>query len=1148
MRANSISPKALFAVLIATLFSGAAGLSYEIVWSRMLVVPLGNSTDATALVLCAFMLGMALGSRFIGNIADRIQSPVRLYIGAEVVLGLYAIVMPFIVPVLENEGMDWLLRFVLGAVLVALPAVMMGASIPVLVKVLSFASEDISKRVGLIYGLNTVGGALGAAYTGFWGIAENGLTTTSFLAAVLSLFAAAIVWTASRLWISDNATGRSVDIPPANETAAKSKTALAALLIAAAGGFAMLGSEVLWARILTFVFGHDTYAFAILLVIALLGMGLGGIGHRALAKRDQGKMAALMLGLLGASLLLSYFVAAALVIKLGRDPFEVGEAASLSTSLWLEFYREFLYAPVLIFLPAFFAGVALPAACTLYTSSVGDSGRRVGVVILVNGIAASAGAILTSFIFVPSIGIHETFILLTGLLVITASIVTIFVLDKPSRPVVISGGAALAVIVLAVAVVPFELPKIMLQKAVGERHQEIIYYDEGRTGTVSVTKNKLNGERQLFMNAVNEVTTRLVHDQSFKMLGHLGPLLHPDPQKGLMICFGAGISAGAALRHPLKKLDVIELSKSIPGAAEFFAKENNRVFEDDRLQIHINDGRQYLLRSKTAYDVIMVDSTHPKAVDSWILYTVEFYNLIRDHLSEDGIAVQWVPLHGLSEREFKIIVRTFFEAFPNTTLWLNVGYEVYGEAAYAKLVGTLKPLAIDYKELALRLKEPRINKDLQPYGMNHPMDLLDSYITGPLGVRSWTNGLPVQSDDRPFLPYITKYSTGRRMNASLMIAARSSIAPILYKMGSKEPEILKEYENAFEAQGFLMAGLLDQADNAWPKGQKIPLFEERLSKGRDYYLSLAKLYKDDPKKLFEIGSYLGNLGHKDDALSLYKKALRLDKGNSRIRINKALLLIDMDRNDDAVAELEAVVEAEPDNPLALYNLGVAYMASGDAASAMPRLIKTIKLNPDLFGASLSLADVYRRLGNLKKAESVLKTLTRRAEWMADAWDMLGLVEADRKNWSQAKKYHSKALMLDPFRAKSHYNIGIALQEEGRLKESAEAYKAALKIQPNDAEAQNNLGLVFAAAGLFDKAAKHHRKALDIAPHYPEAAYNLGLAYKAAGRTLLSAEAFGLALTMAPDLEPARKQIKQMGLDQARIEISSPDAGLTDTGQ
>ena len=704
-----------------------------------------------------------------------------------------------------------------------------------------------------------------------------------------------------------------------------------------------------------------------------------------------------------------------------------------------------------------------------------------GTALLVNGVAAAAGSLLVSLAAIPLAGIQGA----AAILVVVGGLglfpMVIF-RGKDRRRALAATTLFAAVIAVAVSLVAGrQMPRAMLQEAVGAKHQEIIHYDEGRTGTVSVTVNEINGERQLFMNAVNEVTTRLVHDQSFKLLGHLGPLLHPDPKRGLMICLGAGLSAGAALRHPLEHLDVVELSSSIPGATRKWADLNNDVLDDPRLALHIDDGRRFLAEEKEPYDVVIVDSTHPKSVDSWILYTSEFYELVRDGMDDDGIFVQWLPLHGLSENEFKIIVRTFLEVFPEATLWVNVGFETYGQVAYLKLVGTKAPLRIDYRELALRLKEPRIAKDLAPYGMDRPEEILDTFLATAAAATRWTEGLPVQTDDRPFLPYITDMSLGRRMEPALLLAVRSRIAPLLGRMGADEERIIDTLDTAHEAQGFLLAGMLARAAAAYPESEKIELFEDRAGEGRGYYLALAKRYEDDGAKLFEIGSYLGNLGHTKDARDLYEKAAKLRPDDSRIAVNRALLDLDDGKVDEAVSALAGVVRDEPDNALASYNLGAALLARGDSAAAVDELKRAVELDPDLHGAWISLAEAHRQSGDLRKAEAVLRKLTERARWLPEAWDMLGLIEGQRGEWDRAKELHSKALFLDPYRAQAHYNMGIALQEEGRLKAAAEAYSTALRIDPKDAEAHNNLGLVYAAAGLFDKAADHHRQALEIEP-------------------------------------------------------------------
>ncbi|MBN2672470.1 MAG: tetratricopeptide repeat protein [Deltaproteobacteria bacterium] len=1141
---------ALIFAAIATVFSGAAGLSYEVVWSRMLVIPLGNSADATTLVLCAFMFGMALGSKIIGSLADRMVSPLRIYVTAEVLLGMYAIAVPFVMPALESSQMfagnfdsaplKVLFRFATASVLVALPAVFMGAAVPVLVRALSSASDEIRKRIGVLYGANTLGGALGAALCGFVAIPALGLMTTSFIAASLSLTAAFIVWAVHRA-------GRHQQVPMPSHSPAKDavlKGRWTALLAAGAGGAAMLGGEVVYTRLLTFVFGHDTYAFAILLVMVLLGIAIGGGVHRLLAQKNQIALTGFSLISLGLFMLLSYWLATSLVVSAGRDPFGIGQIESLSTSLWTEFFRELTFTPLLALVPAVWAGISLPAACAVFAGRANHAGRQVGTALLVNGIAAALGSLLTGAFLIPAIGIQHAFIALSLLAALSGVAVLLFSMEMNRKRLQFVGGLGLAVIVVAV-LLPGNMPRAMLQEAVGPRHQKIVHYEEGRIGTISVTVNKINKEKQLFVNAVNEVTTRLVHDQSFKLLGHLAPLLHPDPKTGLMICFGAGVAAGGAISHPLESLDIVDLSDKVWNAAGHFKYYNNEVLTDQRVHAHIDDGRQFLLRSNTPYDVMMIDSTHPKAVDSWILYTSGFYKLVKAHLAEDGIVVQWLPLHGLSENEFKIIVRTFLEVFPQMSMWVNVGFEVYGKAAYVKLVGGHKPIRVDFKELGRRVKEPRIARDLKKYGMASEWEIIDSYLCDAQTARQWVKDMPVQTDDRPFVPYITEYSKGRRMDAASLIPIQRSVMPVLYNMGELEEDIRRFAKNAETANGFLMSGLLERAAETRTDGIKIKWSQKRYRTAKNYYLSLASVYEDDRNRLFEIANYLGNLGFTEDAVTLYRKSLELAP-DSVTKVNLALALLDSGKGPQAHNIMVEAMNAEPDSALVNYNYGVVQLALGNAGEAVPYLEKAVLLDNKILGARLTLADAYRQMGRLDKAESRLQMLTVEAPWMEAAWDMLGLVEADKENWEEARAMHARALAIDPYFATAHYNMGVALEKLQRFDEAAGAYRAALLIEPNDAEAENNLGLLYGRAGMFEDAILHHLKALDIEPHFPEAAFNLGLAYRAKGMIMQAAQAFTLAKEMNPELTQAGDQLKEMGIDKVKLQVEEAQEGEAGT--
>ena len=1137
---------AFAAALAASLLSGAAALSNEVVWSRLLIVPLGCSADATAIVLAAFMLGMAVGARTFGGIADRAAEPLKLYVFAEEALAVSALAMPLATRALASSG--WPSPAVLAAAagLVLVPAVFMGASLPALARAFSPHGEALRLGIGLLYGAGTVGGALGAALAGYWTIPRIGLAASSYLAAGLSLSAALIAAATAR------ARRALAPRPPAQRAAdgtgagdpVPRGVAAAAIVAAAMGGAAMLSAEAISARLLTFVFGHDTTAFAALLVVVLTGLGLGGLAHRSLARRDPAIVVSVLLAALSAALALSFAAAAMLYVRAGRDPFGLGAVGGLAASLRLELLRELLYTPILVLLPSIAAGALLPAACALYAGSGPRLGARLGTALLVNGIASAAGAVATTAIAIPAFGIQPTLCAVAAGCAIAA--IAVAALSLPGarrRPRALVAAAALAALA-AIAVLPRELPRRMLSASIGERQQEILHYEEGRTGTVAVARNRLNGERQLFMNAVNEVTTRLVHDQSFKLLGHLAPLLHPDPKRGLMICFGAGISAGAALTHPFESLDIVELSSAIPRAADHFRDLNGGALADPRVRLHVDDGRHFLAASRERYDAVMVDSTHPKAVDSWALYTVEFYRSIRAHLSPQGIAVQWVPLHGLSEREFKVIVRTFQEAFPMTTIWVNAGFEIYGQAAYVKLVGTTAPLSIDYGALERRLAAPKVAADLAPFGMDAPAEILDCFLAGPAALREWTAGLEVQTDDRPFLSYVTGESGGRRMEAALLNAVRSSPVPLLRDVGAGAERVAADLEQAREAQGFVLAGLLEQARATRPEGRKLALQAAAAEKGPGYYASLADLYRDDAEKLFEIGNDLGNIGRPAEALDLYNRAIRASGNGARYGLNRALALLDLGRIDEAVEAFFAAVAAEPDSPLARYDLGVALLAAGRPAAAISPLERAVALDPGLVGARMSLAEALRRRGDLERAEDVLKAALAQNPWLAEARDMLGLVAQARGETALAIEQHAEALRLDPYRAEAHYNIGLALRAAGWPAAAAMAFEAAIRIEPANAEAMNELCRTWGAARKWNPAIGWCLRALEAAPEFPEAAFNLGLAYLGRGDRASAAEAFSLALELAPGFAPAKAKLDEL----AKLPAAPPaDAGAPDAG-
>jgi spermidine synthase len=1042
-------PLRLLATLLicAAGFSGAACLAYELLWSRVLVVVLGNATDATAVVLTGFMLGMAAGAFFGGRVRATGTKALRLYALLEATLLLYALVAPQLLSTLSAIKAHGTLpsgvvvRFVVAEVLVVIPCLLMGAALPLLISALVRPNDALGRVIGVIYGANTLGAAFGAVATGFFGIAWVGVIGTSRWAALASGMAGLLAFLASQKWPNQH----DVRQEPAPTELPNSSHVSMAFLLTTTSGFVLMAAEVIWARILTFVFGHDGYAFAVLLAVVLVGLGIGGVIHRLLVRVCPLKLGALLLGLQGFTLLASFLACGWLIVHAGRDPFMLDSSARFVGSLWAELGRELLFTPILTLLPAVIAGVAFPCACTLARGS-GRPARCVGLVTLVNGFGSAVGALAFSLGGISLLGVSGSFLMLALLCAFGAAIMSYRAALGWGRwrRVAVAMCAPLLLVVGA-PFFPTDLPKRMLLQVVGPRHQKLLFYDEARIATISVISNGINQERQLLVNAVNEVTTRLVHDQSFKLLGQLGPLLHPKPERAIMICLGAGLSAGSALTHPLTTLDVVDLSAKVSSGARLFAEENNHVLDDPRLRLHIGDGRQFLLNTADHYDVAIVDSTHPKSVDSWILYTREFYQLLRERLARDAIVVQWLPLHGLSEREFKIVVATFRSVFPKMTLWANAGYETYGQVAYAKLVSRREgPLRIEVKRLEERLKLPAVREDLERYGMATVPEVLDAFIADWSVLEEWTRGLPIQTDDHPMLPYLTSYSRGRRMTPELLLPIHSSIHPLLITANTS-PQVLERVEHNSHAQSLVLAGQLDQAIRLYPESTKLPLYAEQVDTSLSYYQTLAGLYRDDSERTFEAATQLGMLGYREEATTLFEELLMRHPDDLRARINFGWLMIARGQPSRAAQQFVLAHRQANSNPLPLRGLAAAAMTSGDPGTALRHARAALELDREDPATLLSLGQAALRTDDIRTARSAVEHAARLEPWMDEPHSLLGRIALAENRGGDAALEFRQALRLQPHNPEVALALGQALLEQSQREPAAAALCAAARL-------------------------------------------------------------------------------------------------------
>jgi len=958
-----------FGIYACFFLSGATSLLFEVLWSRQFVTVFGNSSYAISIVLCAYMAGIGLGGLLGGRLADSVTRRTLAFALVQMAVALCALAIPpmldwmrLLVPALPALSPHSLLvstlaRFGLSFTILVVPCFLMGTTLPLLVRTVTESDRSIGSRIGLLYCVNTFGAALGCLAGGFWLIGTLGLRKTNLLAVGVNFVIAILALALSRR--ADTALSAISTPPPTPHTERPDHIeemevpAWLLLSLAFLNGLAGLASEVLWVRYMTFL-DSSAYIFPTILCVYLLGVGLGGLIYGLLAGRTRPpsvwwvRRPALTLGVV--EMLLAFSVPAAFIISAllfagGPPPMEPKSMALLT-----------------VFLPTVLMGIAFPLLCAVYGRRVQTLGRRTGLLYAVNTAGMVLGSLLPIFVLVPMLGIQMSLLLISllyglmGLALLACAKVRSF--GKPHPAI---GAAALpAAVVYAVALILFFalVPSNLCQRVFLAtdfnlaKHTDILFYREGRTGTAIVTRNRVNNCRTVYINGVCEVPLQYPHQLCFKMIGDLAPMLHPKPDDVLMICFGGGVAAGATSVLPeVKSLTIVDLEKSVVKAAALLSQENNGLLQNPKAKVVIDDGRDYIMTSGRKWPVIISDSTHPKASDSWVLYTQEFYRQVRDHLTDDGIFVEWVPIHDLRLAEFKIIVRSFQSVFPHTNMWITHGVDGQDKFCfYVLLAATPEPLRINVAKLRNRLNAEPVRRDLEPYGLHTPPGFLDTFLCAEDTLRRWTGEGPVNTDDLPFTQYETRYSRGALINIADLIGLMEDIWPYLTNTGSEQETKQLREELALRARINLLAlrgGHLVDAYAVLPDDVRYRQMRRLYEQGPRYVQALVDIYWDNPKTLEFLGILtIKGSGGIQAAAPVYERLLQLDPKNVQalntlgaICLNTGLLL----KGEDY---FRRALLLAPDSINARHNLGIVLYQTGRMQEALPHIRYVLKKYPN----------------------------------------------------------------------------------------------------------------------------------------------------------------------------------------------------------
>ena len=735
--------------------SGLCSIVYELVWLRLAMAKFGVTTALVSIVLSAFMAGLGAGSWLAGvalrRYEDRIRfSPLRLYGVIELLIGVSALVVPLELAwgsrLLEkmagtvsiSSGTYYLLSGLWLAITLVPWCACMGATIPVaMFAIRAHRREQSQRSFSLLYLANVVGAVAGACLApvlielyGFHGALRTGAVLNALIFA--SAMAVAVRFrsvaaspihpkTADEWGTQEQAPVTPIHPKTADEwgireqapvTPTHPKTAdewgtrdRSVLLLLFTTGLATMGAEVVWIRLYTFYIGPVVYSFAAILASYLVATFAGSKLYRIWSRRGQERD----VGLLWVSL--AFFGLLPLLTADSRVAMEP-------------------HLRVLLGVAPFAAVIGFLTPMLVDRWSEGDPDRA-GRAYAVNVLGCIVGPLLAGFVLLPLFGERVSLLLLAlpwfGMALVGRQ------KSEPKRQFAFNAGILIAAVTLFYFTQDYEA----LYRGITRRDSSATVIAAGH----GMRKGLLvNGSS---MTALTPVTKMMAHFT----LSHL----QQPPRNALIICFGMGTTFRSAMTWNIP-VTVVELIPSVPGLFTFYHPDGGPLLSSPRAHIVIDDGRRFLDRSPEKFDAIIIDPPPPiNAAASSLLYSREFYSLIKEHLSPDGILQQWfLPADNADEAAE---TRAITDVFP----YVRVFGSVYGKNVGHHYLASMQPIPTRSAEELLARMPPAAIADMLEWGPATTGELqfapMLSGEISPQDLIALSPDTPALDDDRPINEY-----------------------------------------------------------------------------------------------------------------------------------------------------------------------------------------------------------------------------------------------------------------------------------------------------------------------------------------------------------------------------------------------------------
>ncbi|MEP7352327.1 MAG: fused MFS/spermidine synthase [Acidobacteriota bacterium] len=789
-------------LLLLFVGSGCAALMYEIVWYQMLQLALGSTSISMGFLLASFMGGLCIGSIALPRYKTNLH-PLKLYAYIEIGIAILGLLVLLFLPLLDSiyiaasgAGIpNMILRAMFAGICLLPPTILMGASLPAAARWISSTTRGASWW-GFLYGGNTVGAVFGCLLTGFYILRTYNQATGIFVAMAINLVVAAIAWmlstrTPDQISLADEPGDESIP-EPVEETS----SGRAVLITIGLSGATALGAEVVWTRLMGMLMGSTTYVFSIILAVFLIGLAIGSTAGAWIARSVRPRLA------LGWSqILLTVMIFwTCLTISDSLPYWPINPF--LASSPWFTFQIDMARAIWAILPPTIFWGASFPLALAAFAKRGGDSARDVGSVYAANTLGAIIGALSVSLILVPTIGTQDTQRVLLVLAAVSALVALMPEVSKSPAMGAVLGATVMGAVFMTINVhaVPGEFIAYGRQMATMLNQSTVIYTREGINSSVAISEWP-GGTTYVNVNGHVEATTELYDMALQRMVGHLPGLLHPNPKSVLGIGFGAGVSAGTFTRYPgIEHITICEIEPVIPPTTtKYFARQNYEVALNPKTKIVFDDARHFLMTTTQMFDIIASDPLDVFAKGTAALYSREYFDAVKRHLNPGGYFTLYVPLYESDFATVKGELATFFDAFPNATVWANTRQ---GQGYDMVFMGQADPLKMNIDEMQARLNRPDyapVVQSLREVNFPTVQSLLATYTGRKADLSRWFGGAEVTHDRNLRL----MYQAGWGINSALadpLYRAMLAVREIPNDIFTGSPETVQAQLTAIAAQ------------------------------------------------------------------------------------------------------------------------------------------------------------------------------------------------------------------------------------------------------------------------------------------------------------------------------------------------------------